>query len=420
MKNVFAVLQARGFIADKTSDEIPDLLNHPVKVYVGFDPTADSLHIGNLVAIMGLAWFQKFGHTPVAIVGGATGMIGDPSGKSVERNLLDAATINENIKGITRSLKAVLKDDVQVINNYDWFSQFNFIDFLRDVGKHFRLGSMLAKDSVKTRLNSEAGLSFTEFSYQLLQAYDFLHLYDTHQVTFQMGGSDQWGNITAGTELIRKLRGVTAQGITFPLLTRSDGKKFGKSEEGTIWLNADKLSPYDFYQYFYRMPDADVPNLLRLLTFMDLEDILQIEQKMKSVDYIPNSAQKLLAEHVTYLVHGQQGLDLALSLTDAARPGASTQLTLEVLEALFHEQEGFILTIKDLNELSITDIFVRSKLVSSKGEARRLIENQGAYLNNEPLKNPNKKLSEADLIEGMFALLQVGKKKKRVLKISQD
>jgi len=296
MTHVIDVLKERGFIEAMTSDELMEMAKKPFKVYCGFDPTGDSLHLGHMVALMGLAWFQRFGHTPIAIVGGATGMIGDPSGKSQERLLLDEETIENNLKGIQKNLKALLdftkENSALILNNLDWFKNFSFIGFLRDVGKFFRLGPMLAKDSVKTRLNSEEGMSFTEFSYQLLQGYDFLYLFNHYDVTVQIGGSDQWGNITAGTDLIRKVHGKSAYGITFPLLTRSDGQKFGKSEKGAIWLSEDRCSPYEFYQYLVRLPDADVIKLMRLLTFMDMEEIKRIEESMGQEGYVANTAQK--------------------------------------------------------------------------------------------------------------------------------
>lgn len=409
MKNVLNVLEERGFIDAMTDESLHALLDKPIKLYIGFDPTADSLHIGNLVGVMALSWFQKFGHEPIALVGGATGMVGDPSGKSVERNLLDHAAIEKNLIGIRSSLKAILKQDVTILNNYDWFQGFGLIDFLRDVGKHFRMGVMLSKESVKTRLNSEEGLSFTEFSYQLLQGYDFLHLYDHHGVTLQVGGSDQWGNIIAGVELMRKMRGKSVYGLTHPLLTRSDGKKFGKSEGGTIWLNPDRLSPYDFYQYFYRMPDADVPKLLRVLTFLEMDEIAEIEKKMSE----PNYGQRRLAEEVTRIVHGEQGLLSAQKVTDAARPGDKTQLVGEVLEKL----PNISLKSDEVIGKSLVELYVAAGLLGSKGEARRLINNGGAYLNNKKMSDGQYIVGKNDLIEQKFLLLQVGKKKKMVVSI---
>lgn len=418
-KNIISILEERGFIDAKTGHEIDELTEKSLAVYVGFDPTADSLHLGNLMGIMALAWFQKYDHTPIALVGGATGMIGDPSGRSVERNLLDPATLQLNLEGIGRSLRAVLEKDIQIVNNYQWFKDFSFLDFLRDVGKHFRLSSMLAKDSVKTRLSSEEGISFTEFSYQLLQAYDFLHLYDTQQVLIQMGGSDQWGNITAGTELVRKMRGATVHGLTWPLLTRSDGKKFGKSEEGAIWLNADKLPHFEFYQYLYRIPDSDIPKMLRVLTFLELEEIREIEEQMKCSDYIPNSAQKRLAEEVTRIVRGAQGVEEALRITQAAQPGSHTTLDRQTLLALASEMSNVLLPWETLVGAKLMDVLVNCKVLSSKSEARRMIAGGGLYLNNEKVSDESLIIHENYLIESEFLLLGVGKKKKVVLRIQK-
>lgn len=417
MKNLIYTLQERGFIEAMTSEEIYELANRPLIVYAGFDPTSDSLHLGNLVGIMGLAWFQRFGHRPIALVGGATGMIGDPSGKSAERNLLDAEAIEANLLGIRRSLEAVLKTDVTIVNNYSWFADMGYIPFLRDIGKHFRLGTMLGKESVKTRLASEEGISYTEFSYQMLQAYDFLHLFKEHQVTLQIGGSDQWGNITAGTELVRKMTGDSVYGMTFPLLTRSDGKKFGKTEEGAIWLNPDRLSPYDFYQYLIRIPDADVPKMLRMLTFLDLEEIREIEAGMEAADYLPNAAQKRLAEEVTRIVHGQEGLDEAVRVTEAAKPGSETALDSATLLALAADLPSKSLAPSEVVGIRLVDLIVDCGLLSSKGEARRMITGGGTYLNNEKITDDQLILSENHLIENQFLLLGIGKKKKLVVRI---
>lgn len=390
-------------------------------VYVGFDPSAESLHLGNLMGIVALKWFKRYGHTPVALIGGATGMIGDPSGKSLERNLLDNESIHKNIAGIERILHKILDvngdESTRFLNNYDWFSHFSFINFLRDIGKHFRISSMLAKESVKLRMTSEEGLSFTEFSYQLLQGYDFLHLFDHHGVTLQMGGSDQWGNITAGCELVRKLRSETVFGLTFPLLTRSDGKKFGKSEEGAIWLSDKMLSPYDFYQYLFRMPDSDVIKMMRLLTFMDLEEIEVIEKEMKTSSYHPNSAQKRLAQEITRLVHGEEGVQYAESMTLASAPGEKTSLDIKSLELIYSEAPTPPLSFHDVVDHEIAELFVYSGLSTSKGEARRLIQGGGAYLNNEKIAEPHHKIKSEELIENRYLLLSVGKKKKRVIQI---
>ncbi len=417
MKTLITVLQERGFIEAMTSEELTELAARPLTVYAGFDPTSDSLHLGNLVGIMGLAWFQKFGHKPIALVGGATGMIGDPSGRHAERNLLDPHTIETNLVGIRRSLEAVLKSEVTILNNYDWFKGVGYIDFLRDVGKHFRLGTMLAKESVKTRLASEEGISYTEFSYQLVQAYDFLHLYREHQVTVQMGGSDQWGNITAGTELVRKETGEAVHGITFPLLTRSDGKKFGKTEEGAIWLNSDRLSAYDFYQHLFRMADADLPKLFRMLTFLELEEIREIEASMQRPDYVANTAQKRLAEEVTRIVHGEAGVQEALRVTEAAKPGSHTQLDAETLRVLAADLPSQTLPQADVVGIKLVDLIVACGLLGSKGEARRMVTGGGTYLNNEKIVDDQLVVSKKHLIESQFLLLGIGKKKKLVVRV---
>ena len=331
MPGVIDVLEQRGFIDAMTSRDLCSRLEKPAKIYVGFDPTASSLHIGNLVGIIALSWMQKFGHTPVIILGGATALIGDPSGKSKERPLLLPEMVEQNRKGIISNFRNVLDFSPSApqpifLNNYDWFSSISFLDFLRDVGKHFRIGPMLAKESVRARLNSQEGISYTEFSYQALQGYDYYHLHKNHGVCLQMGGSDQWGNITAGVELVRKLDGSEVFGLTFPLLVRSDGKKFGKSEEGAIWLNPELVSPYEFYQYLYRTADADVVQLLRLLTFIDMEEIREYKHLLQRKDAPPNVAQQRLAEEVTRIVHGEEGLALAQRVTKGAAPGAKTDL----------------------------------------------------------------------------------------------
>jgi tyrosyl-tRNA synthetase len=422
MSNVIEVLQERGFIEALTNDEIKELTKKPIKVYCGFDPTGDSLHLGNMVAIMGLAWFQKFGHTPFPVIGGGTGMIGDPSGKSKERNLLDEESLKKNIVGIRKNLEAILDfSDTQakpvLLNNFDWLKNFTMIDFLRDVGKFFRLGPMLAKESVRQRMNSEEGLSYTEFSYQLLQGYDFLYLLEHYGVEIQLGGSDQWGNITAGIDLIRKVRSKQTFGVTFPLLMTSDGKKFGKTEEGAIWLSPDKLSPYQFYQYLIRVADADVIKLMRMLTFMEMEEIREIERQMSLPGYSPNSAQKRLAEEVTLLVHGREGLLAAQRVTNAAKPGSETALNAEMLESVASEMPSRTLQSGEVLNSKLVDLIVVTNLQDSKGQARKLIKNGGVYLNNQKVTDENKVISKEDLIEGRLLLLAVGKKNKTLIRL---
>lgn len=424
MSNIIETLQERGFIDGMTSEDLKQITQNPIRVYCGYDPTADSLHVGNLVAIMGLAWFQRFGHTPVAIMGGATGMIGDPSGKSTERQLLDEETIEKNLKGIKRNLEAILDfnhSSAQPIflNNFDWFKNISFIQFLRDVGKLFRLGPMLAKESVKARLNSEEGMSFTEFSYQILQGYDFLYLQDHYDVILQLGGSDQWGNITAGIDLIRKVRGKTAHGLTFPLLTRSDGQKFGKSEKGAIWLSPEKLSPYEFYQYFVRTADEDVIKLMRMLTFMDMSEIRGYEKRMQDSDYTPRTAQKRLAEEVTAIVHGKEGLETAVRVTAAAAPGLQTKLDVEALEAIASDMPNCALEKGKVVDQKLVDLLVNMGLQVSKGEARRLIKNGGVSINNQKVEDENFLIKEEHLIAGRMMLVAAGKKNKMLVRVEK-
>ncbi|MBX7066050.1 MAG: tyrosine--tRNA ligase [Parachlamydiales bacterium] len=420
MKNVIDVLAERGFLDQMTHEELRERVNRPIKVYVGFDPTADSLHLGNLVPIMGLAWFQKFGHTPFAILGGATGLIGDPSGKSQERNLLDEKTLQHNVRCLEAFFKKIL-DFAQgprpvILNNNDWLGKFSLVDFLRDVGKHFRIGPMMAKEMVRTRLQSEEGMSFTEFSYQLLQGYDFYHLCKEHGVTLQMGASDQWGNITAGTEFNRKLGGETLFGLTFPLLTRSDGKKFGKSEEGAIWLSPDKLSPYQFYQYLIRVPDADVIKLLKMLTFLSMDEIRAIEAGMN----IANSAQRRLAEEVTRFVHGEEGLQAAQKVTESMAPGSEAKLNSAVLKELADDMPSAELSLSEVVGQKFVDVAVKVGLVPSKSEGSKLIKNGGAYLNNERINDPAFAFSAKDIIDHSFLLLSAGKKKRLLIKIAKN
>jgi tyrosyl-tRNA synthetase len=416
--NIIDILQERGFIEAMTHQEMGEIAKKPLKIYCGFDPTAESLHLGNMVAIMGLAWFLKLGHTPIAIVGGATGMIGDPSGKTSERNLLDEQTIERNLAGIRKNLETILTKETLILNNLDWFKSFNLIEFLRDIGKHFRIGPMLAKDSVKARFNSEEGMSFTEFTYQVLQGYDFLHLHDNYGVTVQIGGSDQWGNITAGTELIRKLRGKPAYGITFPLLTQSDGKKFGKSEKGAIWLSPERLSPYEFYQYLIRVSDADVIKLMRMLTFMEMEEIRDYDRMMQQKDYVSNTAQRRLAEEVTRIVHGEAGLRIALKVTEGASPGSSTILDSQMLEAIAGDMPNKILPRCDVEGKKLIDVIVQAGLQPSKGEARRLIQNGGISVNNQKITDENSVIGSEQLIDNHLILLAIGKKTKVLIRLN--
>lgn len=422
MQGLLELLQKRGLIESTAGEGIAEKLDSSSKIYIGFDPTADSLHLGNFMGMMVLAWCQKFGHTPVVLLGGATGKIGDPSGKSKERPVLDDKTLNHNVECIRKNFAHVLDFSGQLptpvfVNNDTWFSSFSMVDFLREVGRYFRIGPMLAKESVKTRVNSEEGMSFTEFSYMLLQSYDFYHLFKEEGVHIQMGGSDQWGNITAGIELIRKKLGESAYACTFPLLTRSDGKKFGKSEEGAIWLAKEKLSPYQLYQYLISIPNEDVISLLKKITFVDLEEIDALSTSMNNKEYVPNTAQKRLAAEVTQIIHGKEGLEMALRLTEGAKPGSLQALTVEVIQEIAKEMPGVDLSREKVLQMKFLDLAVLAELVQSKGEATRLIQNQGAYLNQEKVVDPQRTIQEEDCIGGKFIVLGSGKKKKVVVRL---
>jgi tyrosyl-tRNA synthetase len=422
--NVFDCLEKRGFIAQATSPDLKKLLTNPLSFYIGFDPTADSLHLGHLVGIMAIAWLRKFGHKAYALVGGATGRIGDPSGKSIERPFLEDKIIESNVVAIQKLLEKILSrssvkglDSIVYLNNNDWLSQFSFIDFLRDVGKHFRLSSMLSKESVRLRLESEEGMSFTEFTYQMLQAYDFYHLSKHYGITLQLGGMDQWGNITAGIELGRRLASLPLYGLTFPLLTRSDGKKFGKSEGGAVWLSEEKLSAYQFYQYLMGIPDADVCRMMALLTFMEMEEIQEIQHQMALANYVPNSAQKRLAFEVTRFIHGEEGVQTAQRVTDAASPGSLTSLDKESLERVAKDMPNVSLPAPQVLGQRFVDVAALMGWVDSKSEATRLVKNGGAYLNNIRIDDPFYCFDSSQLIDKTFFLVAIGKKKKILVRI---
>lgn len=409
-----------------TSDNLRSLASSnekTLKVYCGFDPTAESLHLGNLLGIIVLSWFLRCGHQAVALIGGATARVGDPSGKSIERPELDIDTLEKNILGIRKTFSTIFgSSNVVILNNYDWWKDFSFLDFLKQVGRFARIGPMIAKESVKKRLESEQGLSFTEFSYQLLQGYDFLYLFQNKGVNVQIGGSDQWGNITAGTELIRKIlqpdSDNEAYGLTFPLLLKSDGSKFGKSEDGAIWLSPSMLSPYKFYQYFFSVPDADVIRFLRILTFLDLEEIDELEKDMKRPGYVPNTAQRRLAEEVTHFVHGEDGLNEAVKATEALRPGAETKLDWKTIEAIAEDVPSCSLAYDQVLNVSLVDLSVSAGLFESKSAARRLLKQGGVYLNNNRVDSESKRIEPQDIVDDKVLLLSAGKKNKVVVRIA--
>ena len=408
MTNLITTLAERGVLQDLTPGAEARLAGDPVTGYVGFDPTADSLHVGSLVPIMGLAWLQRTGGTPVVLVGGGTGMVGDPGGKRAERPILAVEEIDANAKAITWQLSRFVRFDgdnaARVRNNADWLRPLGLMDFLRDVGKHFTVNYMLQKESVKARM--ETGISFTEFAYMLTQAYDYWHLYHTDGCELQMGGSDQWGNITAGIELISRRDGVQVHGIVFPLLTAASGAKFGKSEDGNVWLDPAKTSPYEFYQFWLNSDDRDVERFLKLFTFLPLTQIAAAMQA-QAADPASRTAQRLLAREVTTLVHGEAEAERAVAASAAVFSASDDDADYASLAATM---PSCALAPAELDGLMLTDLLVRAGLASSKGEARRGIEGRGYSINGVVEADVNRRLSEADLRQGRYVLLRKGKK----------
>ena len=424
MTDVFSELTWRGLINQTTDDaNLPRFLRErPRTVYVGFDPTADSLHVGHLMALMILRRFQKAGHRPIALVGGATGMIGDPSGKSEERNLLSLETLHQNVAGMAAQLRRFLDFEsgpnaAILVNNYDWMSKFGYLEFLRDVGKHFPVNVMLSKDSVRARLErADSGLSYTEFSYMLLQAYDFVHLYDTYGCEIQAGGSDQWGNITAGIDLGRRMRSVQLYGITCPLLTKSDGTKMGKTESGALWLSADKTSPYQFYQYWINLDDADAGKCLRYFTDLGREEIGEIVARHQA-DPGKREAQRRLAAELTRLVHGEEGLATAERATAVFFGAEISQLNDAQLASIFADVPSKTLPRGRLIAgLPIVDALVEAGIAKNKSEARRIVTQGGAYVNNRRVGSIETTLGPGDLAGQTILVLRSGKKNYALLK----
>lgn len=416
MTNLIQELGERGFIENLTDPAINKICqDEKVVVYCGFDPTADSLHIGSLLPILLLRHFQRAGHKPIALVGGATGLIGDPSGKKDERTLLSRGDVRANAEGIRGVLAQFLDFEgdnaATIVNNLDWMGEFRFVDFIRDIGKHVRITEMLARDSVKSRLDGGAGLSFTEFSYQILQAYDFYHLYKEKNCRVQVGGGDQWGNITAGTDLIRRLTGEQAYGLVLPLLMTATGQKFGKTEEGAVWLTADRTSPYQFYQYWVQTGDQDAIRFLRLFTFLSMEEIAEYESKLET-DPGRREAQKKLAWEVTSLVHGPKGAQSAVDASQALFGGDLDGLDAGTLEDIFSEVPSFSIERGKIEEgLPVVEALATSGLVSSNSEARRLVKGGGVYLNNKRVDAPTNTIGKDDLLPGDLLVLRSGKKK---------
>jgi tyrosyl-tRNA synthetase len=420
----FDDLEARGLIHTASEGARERLRAGSVTGYIGFDPTASSLHVGSLLPILALARLQRAGHRPLALVGGGTGLIGDPSGKSKERQLLTRAQVEENVAGLRAQLARFLDFEgeyaARLVDNHEWLGSLGLIEFLRDVGKHFTVNYMLAKDSVSRRLGQEEGLSVTEFSYMLLQAYDFLILADRYGCDLQLGGSDQWGNITAGIELIRRTRGRAAHGVVLPLVTTTSGVKFGKTEAGTVWLDPDRTSPFRFYQFWLNTDDRDVERYLKYFTFLSLEEIAGICAELEA-NPAARAGQRRLATEVTRLVHGDEGLERAERATgvlfgsrDARDLGAA-----ELLDVFADVPSTELARPRLAGEgLGVVDLLAEAGVAASKGEARRLITGGGVYLNGERLEGPEVRVRAEDAIEGQILLLRKGKKGHHVVRLA--
>jgi len=413
-------LKWRGLIHDFTPGIEEQLSKEMSFGYIGFDPTSDSLHIGNLVPIMMLKHLQLHGHKPFALVGGATGMIGDPSGKSAERNLLSEETLQFNLQGIKIQLEKFLDFDcgpssAEIVNNYDWFKNFNFLDFLRDVGKHLTVNYMMAKDSVKKRLENESGISFTEFSYQLVQGYDFYWLYSHKNCKIQMGASDQWGNIVTGTELIRRKAGGEAFALTAPLLTKSDGSKFGKTESGSVWLDPKRTSPYHFYQFWLNASDEDAVKYIKIFTLLEKDEVLSLENQHKEAPHL-RLLQKRLAEEVCTLVHSKEDYLQALEATELLFGKGTTEslakLSEETLLAALEGVPQFTVNKSDLeNGIDIVELLAtHTAIFPSKGEARKMIQAGGVSLNKGKIEGVDIKINTEHILRDQFLLVQKGKK----------
>ncbi|WP_428304947.1 tyrosine--tRNA ligase [Lacipirellula sp.] len=427
----FADLQWRGLI-HQTTDPALDawLAEKPRTLYAGFDPTADSLHVGHLMGVMMLRRFQKAGHRPIAVIGGATGMIGDPSGKSAERNLLSKEQLQLNIDGMKRQMEQFIDFDESqpralLVNNFDWTGPWSYLEFLRDIGKNFPVNVMLAKDSVKSRIgrgeesDPQAGMSYTEFSYMLLQAYDFVHLHDRHSCELQAGGSDQWGNITAGIDLARRMRGAQLRGFTWPLLTKSDGAKMGKTESGAVWLDPARTSPYAFYQYWFNVDDVDAANCLRLLTELSQAEIEALDAS-RAADPAKRESQRALAVELTRLVHGDAGLNAAKQATDIFFGAEIANLTDRELGQIFADVPSKELSAAALQGagLPLIDALVEAGLAGSKGDARRTITQGGAYVNNRRVEGVDATLTPSSLASETVVVLRSGKKKYALLRFA--
>ena len=423
-------LKWRGMIHDIMPGTEELLNKEKTSGYIGFDPTADSLHIGHMVQVMLLVHFQRAGHTPIALVGGATGMIGDPSGKSEERNLLDESSLRKNEEGIKKQLSKFLdfqsekENRALMVNNYDWMKEYSFLDFIRDIGKHITVNYMMSKDSVKKRISSEAkeGMSFTEFSYQLVQGTDFLHLFRNYKCRLQMGGSDQWGNIVTGTELIRRKAGGEAFALTCPLITKSDGTKFGKTESGNVWLDPEKTSPYQFYQFWLNVSDEDASRYIRIFTVLGQKEIEEIITEHSKAPH-ERLLQKRLAEEVTVMVHSHEEYEGALEASQILFGKGTTESLKKMSESTFlsvFEGVPVFEVSRDIinNGVSVSDLCAEhSKVFASKGELRRLVQGGGLSMNKMKIDNAEMKVESQMLLNGKYLLVQKGKKNYFLIKV---
>lgn len=419
--NFVEELRWRGMLHDMMPGTEEQLMKEMTSGYIGFDPTADSLHVGHLVQIMTLIHFQKAGHKPFALVGGATGMVGDPSGKSEERNLLDEESLTHNVNCLKSQLSKFLdfesgaKNSAVMVNNYDWFKEFSFLSFIRDVGKHITVNYMMAKDSVKKRLEGDTGMSFTEFSYQLVQGYDFYYLWKNHQCIIQMGGSDQWGNIVTGTEFIRRKDAGTAFAITTQLIKKADGTKFGKTESGSVWLDPKKTSPYKFYQFWLNTSDADAKSYIRIFTLMKQAEIESLEKEHDAAPHL-RILQKAIANDITTRVHGEEALEMAIKTSEflfgAGDLAFLQKLTEEEILEVFEGIPQFDIEVSELKEgINIVDLLAeKSKVFPSKGEAKKMILGGGVSLNKEKINNVELIVDSSSLINNKFLVAQKGKK----------
>ncbi len=429
--NFIEELTWRGMIHDIMPGTEEMLEKKMASAYVGIDPTADSLHIGHLVGVMMLKHFQHAGHRPIALVGGATGMIGDPSGKSQERNLLDEPTLRQNQEALKGQISRFLDFETEapnralMVNNYDWMKDYSFLEFIREIGKHITVNYMISKDSVKKRLRSESksGMSFTEFTYQLVQGYDFLVLYRDHDCRLQMGGSDQWGNIVTGTELIRRVDGGEAFALTCPLITKSDGGKFGKTEEGNIWLDPVRTSPYKFYQFWLNVSDEDAEKYLRIFTMLDRTEIETLVKEHTDVPHM-RVMQNKLAEEVTSMVHSREEYEMAVEASGILFGKGTTESLKRIREdlflAVFEGVPQFEVPSSDIDFDVLELLAVETAVFASKGEARRMVSGGGVSINKRKITGPEQRISKVDFINNKYLLIQKGKKNYYLIRVKES